>query len=471
MRKRGTLSFLQDALFPSVLRALRSVKLAVIVLLALILASVAGTLVVQGADAQTYAQLYGPGAATVLTATGLADVFTSWWFLALTGWLAASMFCCSVVRLPRILRSIRSHRALREESAYERTQYHKAWSCPAGGDLTVEALAERAVSALRARRYRLAERLSDDGRTCLSARKHAAGRLGPFLVHLSLIVIVIGGAWTALGKFTTSVNVAIGESVPLAGTPYFVKLRDFTVELYAGTDQPSEYISHLTMMQDGRDVGQGQVKVNQPLTLEGYSFYQMRYLPTASDVTLEVTRKADGRAMGEFTLPMDRKTPVEALGATLEARDFLPHFAITSDKAVVSRTPKYINPAVQLTVHSGGKAQSTTWVFQDAGDVHGSSKGDYRYNLKQYTPTTRSGMKVVRDPAVYVVYGGFTVLLVGTFLSCYAFHRRAWVMVRRSEGRVVMHLAGQCARDVLGFRSEMDKLFEQILPQGQEEVK
>ncbi len=450
-------------------KILCSVKLAIVALLFIGILSVVGTLVPQGGEVARYVELYGPLIAGIVSKAGLTNVFSSLWFLLPVGYLVSSMIVCSIRRLRNVLRAARKRSVLLEESKYELKPYHQVFSlsADAGLDIVRNGLREKVVEVLEKSRYRIADSVSSENTHYVSADKGIVGIWGPFLVHLSIIIIIIGGVWSAAASFSHFLDIEVGQSVDIPETPYRIGLSDFIIEYYEATDQPKEYISLLSVTENGRVIGEGELKVNAPLAIEGLHFYQMKYIPSVADVTIAVTRD-NGEKIGEFRLPMVHGRYIEQIGLTVKPAEFAPDFAMTADKVAVSRTPNFNNPAVLLDIYSDKKLLGSKWVFFDPAGFHTSAEAGYIYELKDFTLKTFSGIRVVRDNAVPIIYAGFSILVLGAFLSCYVFHRRVWVMVKSSQGQIKLCVAGACNRNMLDFQREIDKCLREILPPTQE---
>jgi cytochrome c-type biogenesis protein CcsB len=110
---------------------------------------------------------------------------------------------------------------------------------------------------------------------CIS--KLIKNRKPALLLHLSFGVILLG----ALLTFTTSKSGQIhlrenGESKTSIELPFELKLNDFSVDHYKGTDTPSDYISRLTFV-DGNKTFDATVSMNNILKYRGFRFYQASY--------------------------------------------------------------------------------------------------------------------------------------------------------------------------------------------------
>lgn len=439
-----------------------SIKPAIAALSLIGLVSIAGAVVPQNAAPDEYVRIYGNFISSILSKSGLTNVFASWLFLTPAVYLIASMTICSANRLPNILKTAKQNSILFGKSEYEKSQYYRYFSLPHKGNLTAENVADKFAGILQKSYYKITNRLAQNGTCYITAAKGCIGLAGPFLIHLSLIVITVGAVWTATRSYSHFLDIAVGESSPLPGTPYSVHLHDFLVEYHKGTDLPSMYTSVLSLAQNEHTIGQGRLTVNKPLTVEGISFYQMTYNPSVSDVTVTIVRLKDGATLGEFKLLVGKETYIEKLELSIKAVDLLPDFALTADGVAVSRTAIFKNPAVLLDVSIANKAVVSKWVFQSPSEFHRATVEGYEFRLKDFTVRTISGIKVIRDRAIPLVYTGFFLLTAGAFLSCYVFHRRVWIMVTFSEEQIQLYAAGNCNRNILDFQREINRCIERL---------
>src|SRR4030042_4438183 len=87
----------------AIIRSLSSVKLAIVLIIALVAASILGTLILQGRDAADYAARYGELAET-LVRLQFTDLYRSVWFLGLLGLFGLNIVVCTLTRLGGKLR-------------------------------------------------------------------------------------------------------------------------------------------------------------------------------------------------------------------------------------------------------------------------------------------------------------------------------------------------------------------------------
>jgi hypothetical protein len=75
---------------------LKSIRLAIVLLLIITGVSILGVLVPQGGEGFQYVQKYGNAGAKIILATGFDHVFSTLWFYALLGLLAPGAPCDSI---------------------------------------------------------------------------------------------------------------------------------------------------------------------------------------------------------------------------------------------------------------------------------------------------------------------------------------------------------------------------------------
>lgn len=117
-------------------------------------------------------------------------------------------------------------------------------------------------------------------------KKRLWHRVSIFLLHLSLLVILGGGALTYITStkgvlhLTQGVPTKSFQSEDLSKTyplPFNVLLNRFEIEHYAGTEAPSDYLSHLTIVEDNGNKQNILVSMNHIADVHGYRFYQSSF--------------------------------------------------------------------------------------------------------------------------------------------------------------------------------------------------
>ncbi len=200
----------------------------------------AGSMIVQQREPMEYVTRYGDGAARIILALGLNDVFSAPYFLVVMALLSVNLTLCSIVRLPRTRRAAD---ALRERERAARAD-----------EPLDEAQSARLQGYLRARRYRREE---GDGRAVYT--RGLFGFYGSFFTHLSFFLILAVGSAAVMTADVNDQTVMPGETITLPGGETLT-VEDFQIEDADGT---LDYASTITVATaDGAQQAHRQIRVN-----------------------------------------------------------------------------------------------------------------------------------------------------------------------------------------------------------------
>ena len=282
-------------------RQLCSLKLAVILLIAVAAATALGSLFPQmpaGTPADPTAQAnwlaivgerYG-AAAGFLQALGLFDLYHAPWFIALLAALLLNTAACTLERFARIWRTtFAAPRVVQPESFYHVGTCRAAWTVATGR--SPAGLAEALKTTLTRHRYRL--RVEEgDGIIYLFAERFRWTRLGTLITHTGLVLLVIGVAWSmAAGWREEELTFAPGQVREVGhGHDFALRFDELEIDRYPN-DLPREYRVHLAVLEGGREVLAKVVRLSAPLNYRGIGFYLYAYEP-ADDADYNVTLMA-----------------------------------------------------------------------------------------------------------------------------------------------------------------------------------
>ena len=162
--------------------------------------------------------------------------------------------------------------------------------------------ADAAAAVLR--RHRFAVRREDAaGATYLYGDRNRWTKLATLLTHTGLVLFLVAAAVTSRFGFEQGLVVAEGESLTVQpiGTPGLLLVRNLGFEAPGfETGAPTDFTTRLAVYQEGRQIAEKTIRVNDPLEVAGYTFHQNGFGP-APDV---VIRDADGRPLWTGPIPM-----------------------------------------------------------------------------------------------------------------------------------------------------------------------
>ncbi|MBE9521135.1 MAG: cytochrome c biogenesis protein ResB [Proteobacteria bacterium] len=73
-----------------------------------------------------------------------------------------------------------------------------------------------------------------------------------------------------------------------------------------------------------------------------------------------------------------------------------------------------------------------------------------------------TGMQVAKDPGVWPVYIGCSMMLLGLIVAFFLSHKRIWVYISEEEGRTRVLVAGTSNKNKVSFENKFDLLMEKL---------
>lgn len=429
-----------------------SIKLSIVVLMALAATSIFGTVIQQSQEPAVYVKEYGPAVARVIQVLNLGDMYHSWWFQVLLGLLLVNITFCSLRRLPHAIRLMKDRDPVFDGRP---VAIHERWEVMATG-WSRERAVEAVEKILSEKGGRLFQREAD-GKQYFFTSRGAWARLGVYITHFSLFLFAIGaliGVWTGLKGF---VQIPVGTSiaqVDLRGGGTYnlgfeVRCDDFEVSFYKdaqgnATGRPKDYVSKLSVLEGGRQILQKTIEVNDPLIYKGIYFYQSSYgQGGASGATFSVYGARRNLVANSAPLTKGGALELEG-GARLRLLD------LTGDY-------RGMGPAVLVHVEKDGQAPSEPAVLQPA--MPGPTAiGEYLVRVDGVATSMYTGLQVAKDPGVPVIWAGCILITLGTLVAFFGSHRRVWARVSAEANGARVTFAGNASRNRISFERWFEDL-------------
>ncbi len=425
-----------------------SLKLAISIIIILAIASVVGTLIEQNLPIDKYREIYTNGAIRFFEALSLFDMYHSWWFLLLLVLFTVNLTCCTLDRLPRVIRVVRNPKTTLDGNLERSLGLVERWKKK--GDISKLAETYQAAMGETFGPTRMTE---ENGTIHLYAEKGVVSRFGVYVTHLSIIIIFIGAIIGNVFGFKGYANIVEGESVRTISTRggtskvdlgFSVRNNRFWVDIYP-SGQPKEYSSDLSIIENGREVLRKKIEVNDPLQYKGIWFYQSSYGPAgASNISVAVNSLDGGRQETISLFPGEKKE-IPGYGQ-ISAVDYNTNF-------------KGLGPALLVLLQKPDKPPAEFWLLK-AYPEFDRQRQDSRYlSLAELNEIFFTGLQVGRDPGVNIVWVGCTLMVVGIMIAFFMSHQRLWVrLARGADGRVEIVLAGSANKNRLAFEKKFEKI-------------
>lgn len=417
----------------SIWKFFASVKLTVTLLISLAATSIIGTLIPQNQAPADYIQAFGETVYRIFLVLDFFDMYHCWWFQLLLILLTANIVVCSIDRLQATAKII-----FNKNPSFRIEQFRKVKQAIAfEADRSSKALLE-SYAPFVARRYGFRRVTKTDHGFQLFAERWRWTRLGVYVVHLSVILLLLGGLIGSIYGFDGFVNIPEGEkrdSIRLKGSQAILPLgfevlnEDFDVQFYEN-GSPKEFRSRLTILENGKKTVTKEIIVNDPLRYKGVNFYIGNYGEVAPQkVDLSFTSRAS-----KMVYQMTAK-----IGQQFDLAEGLGEFVIIG-----------FNPNADFHGHSIGPAFIARHISKEGQteeiqlplkfpSFDKMRKGSFVVGVTGYESHYYSGLEVTRDPGVLVVYAGFIAMILGCIITFFMSHQRLCIEVtQKGTGSTVM---------------------------------
>ena len=425
------------------LDTLRSLKFGILILIIIAIVAIIGTIIPQGNPEEFYREHYGFITNSLIKVFRFDTTYRSPLFIGLLILSSINLIMCSFTRFPSIFK-----RTFSPDVAPSPEQLAALPVTVTLRKTAIDTVAELFDNA------GFSLRKIDDNR--LYGEKGRAGHLGSSIVHISLLILLVGGVvsletgrrgviFLENGETTDAAQLPDDSTMPLG---FSLKLDRFHVEFYEKfPGRPKSFVSAVTVQQPGSPSFSKDIEVNHPLMRNGFTIYQSSYgisdttspASSADDtVTVSVRLKAAPAEMPPITtfdMVQGELYTIPGFGDSLRIEIAEIHRDFKRAQSVSMET----NPAVKIDVYVHGNLRWSVFAFERFSGLNMPMQNDIDVlftmvtlkkaaaipgeNTEQYYTV----LGVVRDKGVPVMWFGSALMIVGLFLSFYVRPKRIWV--------------------------------------------
>ncbi|MBW4466024.1 MAG: cytochrome c biogenesis protein [Pegethrix bostrychoides GSE-TBD4-15B] len=429
---------------------LADLRLAIVLLLTIAAFSVSGTVIEQGqsqafyqANYPEHPALFGFLSWRLILLLGLDQVYRTWWFLALLILFGASLTTCTFQRQIPALRWFS-----RTWNFYSQPRQFQKFALSA--ELPQTQMSQL-LPLLQQRRYKVFQEGDK-----LYAHKGIVGRIGPILVHASMLLILLGAILGSMTGFFAQEMVPSGKTFQVRNVfdagpwaaaqipkDWSVKVNRFWID-YTPDGTIDQFYSDLSVLdQSGQEIDRQTIHVNKPLRHKGVTLYQADWSVAALRFHLNNSPVLE--------LPM---APLEAGGGRLWGTWLPTKPDLSEGVSVVTKDLQ----GILLIYDMQGKLIATVRQGMSV-EVNGVT-----LSIVELVGST--GLQIKADPGIPLVYTGFGLLMLGVMLS-YVSHSQIWALQTADS----FYLGGRTNRAQVMFEREMLTLLEQLAPASPAESK
>jgi cytochrome c biogenesis protein len=457
-----------------------SMRTAITLLLVLAATSIVGTIIPQGAMRDAMVHQYGLGVYKFIHALSLDNAYDSAWYVGLLVLIGINLAVCSIKRFGATWRATATPKVIVSEKQVSLMQRSETIS--AGG--SAEHTMDRVETALSSSSYHVLTARDGDASVIYAAK----GRLsiwGPYLTHVSILVIFIGAiiggrlGYSGVtlireGGYTDSCYLKKTGSEKKLG--FRVDLRKFMIG-YDADHNPTSYKSDLQVFQGNKPVAARVIDVNRPLTYKGVTFYQSDFgldgivlkLTAPDGQTTRVRFRVDtqeGRQGRQYSITgASGDMPFEQVvlagkRLTVYAHDFVPDYI---GGEAINATQMPLNPAVLVMVNDRLPEYKGLDAWTKLGWLPISKSAKYKgFTIEVEDAVDYTVLQVARNPGLPIVYTGFALILFGVFVSFYVMRKVIRVRVSPAATGASVLIGGNSRSDPSVFDDDFAAVTEAL---------
>ncbi|MBF0233696.1 MAG: cytochrome c biogenesis protein ResB [Desulfamplus sp.] len=445
-----------------------SVKLTVVLLLLLAATSVIGTLIPQNGEEAFYVHKYGESLFKLLNAFHIFDMYNSWWFMLLLILLSINIIVCSIDKLNNTWKIIFPEKAVFNIERFRHIKHKEVFV----SNQKLELL-ENKYRPFIEKNFSVAIREETDQGVAIFGERGRWTRLGVYVVHLSILLMLAGAVIGGIWGFKAFVAIPEGDTVDSAflrdnNTPvrlgFELRCNTFNVSFY-DTGHPEEFKSSLTVIEDGKESFTRDIVVNDPLRYKGLSFYQSSYgIDSAKSVVFKITSKDSGMTYSQ-KMVVGQTIDIPESGGKFTLNSFVRGYNFQGHnlgEGFVGKLSGKENSEINDldTAHKNRENQEADHSEADHSEADhkketdrsmGSNeteiyipikfptfdkmrRGAFAFEIQDYEKKYYTGLQVAKDPGVLYVYAGFILMIIGCWITFFMSHQSICVEIRRRSG-------------------------------------
>jgi cytochrome c biogenesis protein len=444
----------------SLVQFLSSVKLAIVLIIIITVASILGTLIPQGRGIEEYALRYGQ-LAGLLERLQFTRLYQSFWYISLLILFSLNILVCTLTRLTPKLKRVFSPKLETEPNKLAvlkiKGEFSKKGTAPQAR--------EQITEELKRHHYKIREK-SEKDRSYLLARKKTSGLFGADAVHLGLLIILAGGIISGSAGLKSHLSFTEGETLPVPNANFQIRLDKFETEFYE-SGQVKDWISTLTVLEEGKELQTKIVEVNHPLSYKGYMFYQSGYDWDWQKPTLEIWAKQEDSAdyIGRARLRLGERAELSGRDVQITALQFVPDFVIDENNRIATRSMHPNNPAVYIEGWQGETQVFSGWIFAkfpEFSRIHSEEETNLSFELRDYQGGQISVIQAAKDPGVNLIWIGCGFLMLGLGMAFYWPPREIKIIIDSLQNKTDIFAGGIAAKNKDAFQAEFENIMTSL---------
>lgn len=415
-----------------IFKFLANLHFAILILLSIASISVLGTIIEQDQTIESYKQNYpltnkllGFLSWNIIIKLGLDHLYKTWWFISLIIIFGVSLFSCTSLQQIPTFKIARRCQFFRTIFQFRQLKFFKTLNKSKLSNLFFK---------LKKNHYSIFQQ-----KNIFYCYHGLIGRLGPILVHFSMIIILLGTIVTSLAGFSGQEIVPRSEmfhiqnifsSGKITKFPEIsTRINDFWI-LYRDQQIIRQFYSNISILNfNGEEIYNKTVFVNSPINYNNVDYYQTNWNL--------IGLRFQMRSNSFIQYPIVSLTP-------------------NNDKFWLIWIPILNNLTTGLTILVNN-LQGYCSIYSETGQFLGNLElNEALTSILPYSFVeliNSAGLQMKTDPGILIIYFGFFFLMLTVIIS-YKSYSQIWILKDNSK----IFIGGNTSRSTFMFEFEFFKL-------------
>nr|WRW10644.1 cytochrome c biogenesis protein [Ascoseira mirabilis] len=389
-------------------KSLANLKLAIGILLSIAIFISIGSIIEQSKDIQFY-QINYPNTIfsipfwKILLILGWNNIYNSWWFLLLLGLLGFSLACCTIIQQLPTLKFSRRYYFYKQFNQYQKLNFKVNTNKVFLSHLSFTLINEQ---------YSFFQQSNN-----LYAYKGLISRIGPIIVHLSIICVLLGSTLGALIGFNSQELIPKTEifhiqNIITNGICSLIPQKTFRINDFWSIYKPQglikQFYTDISFLNNyGSEIQRKTISVNNPFLIRDLIIYQTDWRISC----LRLKYNMNEISSINLQLPISK---INTIGKTYWI------------SAVPNKNKDLENFIFLLKDNRG---QISLYNNNNGKFIKNINIGDNinQLNLNLVDVINSTGIQIKSDPGIKLIYLGFFFLMVSSLVSYFSFSE-FWVL-------------------------------------------
>lgn len=369
----------------------------------------------------------------------LNDAFHSWWFSLVIVLLAFNLIVCSFERLPRIYFDAIAKRPYLTDRRLLGLSLKKSFTVS-----SYEEGIEKIKKFFNSSYQKLDTFLEYE----FFYKEHDKyARFGVYVVHIALLIIMFSSIIATQLGVDATVLIKEGdkkrfvEAKGVGGITYkhdlgfYIGCKDFRLLTFSD-NTPMEYESDLFIADEQNNIIKSQtVRVNNPLSYNGYTFYQstFREIPQSNKSIIIVVKDVENKSDKKYTVDLNQIVKLND-NYSFFVGEFYEDFA-------------GLGEAIRINIDKSGE-KTFFHIFRRYPEYDYKVREDeYNFTFLATDNQYASGLSIGKVPGVSFIFLGFFILLIGLYLCFFRMPIRYFARITKKDDIFMIDVAAQAFRN------------------------